>query len=199
MSVNIKKKVVLNRESWLTAAMDLLLELGIGSVSISKLAEKLNITRGSFYHHFSGREDLLSAMLLYWEETLTVSIRAEVEALQLSPRKSLKQLVHIIRKHEAAAYDAPFRAWGLHDPLCRSTLERVDSFRLEYIRSQFEGADFSGIDALTRAQILLFTEMSEPSFFAKMDSGLKEQLLDERLKLLMQPNHLKTTINGVRQ
>lgn len=199
MSVDRKQKVVLDRESWVTAAMEALLELGIGSVSISKLAEKLNITRGSFYHHFSGREDLLIAMLQHWEESLTVNIRAEVEVLRLSPRETLKQLILIIRKRKAAEYDAAFRAWGLHDPLCRKELERVDSFRLGYIKSLFEEAGFSDLDALNRAQLLLFAEMSEAAFFVKMNSGLKEQLLNERLKLLLQPNHLKTTKNGVRQ
>ena len=199
MSVNRKKTSVLNRESWVTAAIEVLVESGIGAISISRLAEKLNITRGSFYHHFGGREDLLIAVLQYWEESLTINIRVKVEALRLPPRETLKQLVRIIRKYKAAEYDAAFRAWGSHDSLCREVLERVDSFRLEYIKSQFEEAGFSGLDALNRAQILLFTEMSEPTFFAIMDSGLKKQLLDERLKLLLQPNHLKTTNNGVGQ
>ena len=199
MSVNRKKTSVLNRESWVTAAIEVLVESGIGAISISRLAEKLNITRGSFYHHFGGREDLLIAVLQYWEESLTINIRVKVEALRLPPRETLKQLVRIIRKYRAAEYDAAFRAWGLHDPLCGKILERVDSFRLGYIKSQFEEAGFSGLDALNRAQILLFTEMSEPTFFAIMDSGLKKQLLDERLKLLLQPSHLKIAKNGVRQ
>jgi AcrR family transcriptional regulator len=180
-----QKKEPLNRQVWIDAAVEMLADLGIGSVSISRLAEKLNITRGSFYHHFSGREELLIAMLLYWEESLTVNIRAEVEALRLSPRETLKQLILIIRKRKATEYDAAFRAWGLHDPLCGKVLERVDSFRLGYIKSQFEEAGFSGLDALNRAQLLLFAEMSEAAFFVKMDSGLKEQLLNERLKLLL--------------
>jgi AcrR family transcriptional regulator len=118
MSANRKETSVLNRGSWVNAAIEVLIELGIGSVSISRLAEKLNITRGSFYHHFSGREDLLIAMLQYWEESLTVNIRLKVEALRLPPRETLKQLVRIIRKYKAPEYDAAFRAWGLHDPLC---------------------------------------------------------------------------------
>ena len=199
MSVNRKKTTALNRGSWVVAGTEVLITMGIGSVSISGLAEKLNITRGSFYHHFSGREDLLIAMLQYWEESLTVNIRVKVETLRLPPRETLKQLVRIIRKYKAAEYDAAFRAWGSHDSLCREVLERVDSFRLEYIKSQFEEAGFSGLDALNRAQILLFTEMSEAVFFAKMDSGLKKRLLNERLELLLQPNHLKIAKNGVRQ
>jgi hypothetical protein len=58
MNANVnQKKEPLNRQVWLDAAVEMLVELGIGSVSISRLAEKLNITRGSFYHHFSGRND----------------------------------------------------------------------------------------------------------------------------------------------
>lgn len=190
-------KSPLTREDWLNAAIHTLFDSGIGSVSIVQLANTLGITRGSFYHHFTDREDLLRAMLNHWKKTWTVAIREEVRALELPPGEKLLALVQSIRKHKAADYDAPFRAWALHDPLARSVLEEVDAFRLDYIRSLFETAGFAGIDAENRARLLLYYEMSDPAFFVARNPDTENQLIEERLGLLLyrtsQHPHTTTT------
>lgn len=177
----------LSRADWLNLAMETLRNSGVSSISIVKLAEILHVTRGSFYHHFSDREDLLTSMLEYWENAWTVNIKDNVKEKMLDPTESLKALILDIRNNNAAEYDAPFRTWALHDPLARMALERVDNFRLGYIRSLFEAAGFRGIDAENRARLLLHYEMSDPAFFATRDKVLEKKLVDERLKILLQP------------
>ena len=179
----------LARIDWLNAAIQTLHEAGIAAVSIVQLANILRVTRGSFYHHFTDRDDLLRAMLNHWEKTWTVDIREEVRSLELPPGEKLRALVQSIRKNKAADYDAPFRAWALHDPFARSTLEAVDTFRLDYIRSLFEAAGFAGIDAENRARLLLYYEMSDPTFFATRDPEIEDRLTEERLGLLLQPGN----------
>lgn len=181
-----KASTPLARTDWLTAAIETLGDDGIAAVSIVQLANRLGVTRGSFYHHFTDREDLLRAMLDYWEKRWTVDIREQVGALQLPAADMLRALVRSIRDNRAAEHDAPFRAWALHDPLARAALQKVDALRLDYIRSLFEAAGFSGIDAENRARLLLYYEMSDPAFFASRDPGSEDQLLDARLALLLQ-------------
>lgn len=176
----------LTRKDWLTAAIQVLIESGIGSISIVQLASSLGVTRGSFYHHFSDREDILRAMLSYWENKWTISVREEITALDLSPGETLRALVLSIRERKASLYDAPFRAWALHDPIARESLERVDAFRLAYIKGQFEAAGFAGLDAENRARLLLYYEMADPAFFATQDQATETRLIDARLKLLLQ-------------
>ena len=190
-------KSPLTREDWLNAAIHTLFESGIGSVSIVQLANTLGITRGSFYHHSTDREDLFQAMLNHWEKKWTVDIREEVRSLELPPGEMLLALVQSIRNHKAADYDAPFRAWALHDPLAHAILEEVDTFRLDYIRSLFEAAGFAGLDAENRARLLLYYEMSDPAFFAVRDPETENRLIEERLSLLLhrtgQHTHTTTT------
>lgn len=181
-----KASVPLARTDWLNAAIEVLCDGGIAAVSIVQLANTLGVTRGSFYHHFTDREDLLCAMLDYWEKRWTVDIREQVSDRQLPPADMLRALVQAIRDNRAAVYDAPFRAWALHDPLARTTLEKVDTFRLDYIRSLFKAASFTGIDAENRARLLLYYEMSDPAFFASHDPESEDLLLDARMKLLLQ-------------
>lgn len=178
----------LSREDWILPAIDMLCASGIAAISIVKLSEVLKVTRGSFYHHFIDREDLLKAMLEYWEQTWTTNIREGVRSRKLSPVDALRALILNIRSNKAADYDAPFRAWALHDSLARKALERVDTFRLDYIRSLFAAAGFEGLDAENRARLLLYYEMSDPAFFARHHPESESALIDERLKLLLQKN-----------
>lgn len=180
-----KASIPLARTDWLNAAIEVLSDGGIAAVSIVQLANVLGVTRGSFYHHFTDREDLLRAILDYWEERWTVDIREQVNSQQLPPADMLRALVRSIRDNRAADHDAPFRAWALHDPLAHAVLEKVDAFRLNYIRSLFKAAGFTGIDAENRARLLLYYEMSDPAFFAARDPDIENRLLDQRLNLLL--------------
>jgi AcrR family transcriptional regulator len=183
-----KTSTSLARIDWLNTAIQTLSDAGIGAVSIVQLANTLGVTRGSFYHHFTDREDLLRAMLNHWEMKWTVDIREEVRTLELPPAEKLLALVQSIRNNKAADYDAPFRAWALHDPLAHAVLEKVDVFRLDYIRSLFEAADFEDLDAENRARLLLYYEMSDPAFFVTRDPETEDRLIEKRLGLLLQPD-----------
>ena len=52
----------LDRDDWLTQAWRAFVSGGIGAVSVNDLARQLGVSRGSFYHHFTDREDLLQEL-----------------------------------------------------------------------------------------------------------------------------------------
>ena len=45
------------RTRWIEAGFELLDMYGADGVSAERLARRLNVTRGAFYHHFSSRND----------------------------------------------------------------------------------------------------------------------------------------------
>ena len=51
------------RDDWVSAGLRQLAIAGIESVKVERLAGTLGISKGPFYWRFSGREELLSAML----------------------------------------------------------------------------------------------------------------------------------------
>ena len=65
----------LDRDDWVKAAWDVFVSGGISAVTIKSVAETLDVTRGSFYHHFLDRADLLRELLRYWERECTIRIR----------------------------------------------------------------------------------------------------------------------------
>jgi len=184
MSKTTQIKPRLTRQDWIDAALDLLTKEGIGGVSVDRLANMLGITRGSFYHHFSDRADLLQALLDYWAQRWTYDVRDQIGNLGLDPGTALLALMRAIRSNRAADFDAPFRAWALHDPMARDVVRRVDETRLNFIRSQFEALGFEGLEAENRARLFLNYEMAAPAMFASLTPELDEQLIVERHRFL---------------
>jgi len=82
----------LGRNDWLKAARIALLRGGVEAVRVEKLARDLKVTKGSFYWHFTDREELLEILLREWEEELLQDIiprlqgRRGLEALRLLMR-----------------------------------------------------------------------------------------------------------------
>ena len=73
-------------EVWLDAAYDLLVEGGVEAVKVMQLAEKLGLSRTSFYWHFPDREALLAGLLDRWQAKNTGNLvaRCEAEAATIS-------------------------------------------------------------------------------------------------------------------
>lgn len=174
----------LTRQDWIDTAIRLLIEAGIGSVSIEQIATHLGVTRGSFYHHFADREELLKAMLDHWAQRWTYDIRDQIASLGLDPSTTLLALMKSIRHNRAADYDAPFRAWALHDPLASHVVEQVDQTRLALIRQQFDALGLSELDADNRARLFLHYEMVAPVMFSRPSPEREEALLQERHRFL---------------
>jgi len=65
----------LTAADWAEAALQLIAEAGLGGLTVDTLARRLGVTKGSFYWHFKGRQELLAAALERWEgrigETIT--------------------------------------------------------------------------------------------------------------------------------
>jgi len=184
VSKKTQPKPRLKRQDWIDTAIQQLLEAGVGEVTMEQLATRLGVTRGSFYHHFSDREDLLRAMLEYWAQRWTYDVRDQIDALGLDASSTLFALMKAIRSNRAADYDAPFRAWALHDPLARAVLEQVDAARLDQIQGLFAELGFTGLDLENRARLFLYFEMGAPAMFAGPSPERDEELLKERHRFL---------------
>ena len=188
MTKQTKPKLRLSRRNWLDAALELLYNSGINSVTVEGLAKQLNITRGSFYHHFKDRKDLSNEMLEYWKRKWTVEIRDTVAALGLDGLQSLIALGNLIKHREAAGYDVAVRAWAVHDEQAKEVVRKADKTRLDFIRSQFKRIDFEGLDLENRSRLFLYYAMTEPAFFDPPDEETALLLNQVRFDFLTTPS-----------
>lgn len=173
----------LKREDWIDSALEVLVEDGVGAVTIDRLAQRLGVTRGSFYHHFDGRQSLLDALLKNWADSTTYEILDRIEKLRLDPATSLLALLRTIRSEGAARFDAVFRAWALHDARAAEVFKEVDANRQELVRSLFAALGFEGIDLENRARLFYYYEVAD-AMFLEQDEPMSEERLLERVRFL---------------
>lgn len=134
-----QKRRRLTREDWIEAATRRLVARGIEAVRLESLARSLGVSRGSFYWHFHGRDELLQSILMRWREYQTRRIVERIrEDVQLAPREKLARLRMLPARtrasREAAALELAIRAWSHSDKLARQVVEQVDAERIEFTR-----------------------------------------------------------------
>jgi len=120
----------LTRHDWIAVGFDTLDGVGYGRISAESLARRLNVTRGSFYHHFRNREDFVRALLIVWEEEYTARMIAYAPDGR-SVGDTLTRYLHIAA-NKRPGREVAIRAWALHDPLVAQFQQRVDASRLAF-------------------------------------------------------------------
>lgn len=150
----------LDRTAWVQAGLSALSEGGVTAVRVELLAKRLRITKGSFYWHFSKREDLLSAVLEEWERSQTASVIATVEARGGGPHERFRHLSDALTSLDLRL-EAAIRSWAGSDPdVCRA-VENIDTARLAYLQSIIESAGVPASPAQARARLVYFALIGE--------------------------------------
>jgi len=122
--------VALTRNRWILAGFQALDEEGFQGVSAERLARRLNVTRGSFYHHFDSREAFVRALLAEWEADYTERMLAY--AAQGRGAEAILARYLEIAAEKQPAREVAIRAWAQQDPLVAEYQSRVDRTRLSF-------------------------------------------------------------------
>jgi len=155
----------LTKDSWLALALEILAQEGRAKIKIEYLAERLGVTRGSFYAHFPDRRDFNKSIAIYWAETLTSASLENLRQSDGSAQERLLMLVQKIKDDDLPKYDIVMRAWALDEPLVAEQVERVDRERYDYIKSLFAEMGFTGIDLKMRTIIFQAYHSLSPALF----------------------------------
>jgi AcrR family transcriptional regulator len=118
----------LGRDAYFTAAFALLGAEGPEALTIAALCKRLRVTKGSFYHHFSGMPQFTESLLRHWEDE-HAAILEEVAALSDPARRFeiTAERVHAL-PHDA---EAALRAWGYREPMVGAAVARIDRARAQ--------------------------------------------------------------------
>ncbi|MBL0918730.1 MAG: TetR/AcrR family transcriptional regulator [Hydrogenophaga sp.] len=155
----------LTPETWIEAATGVLVDQGIDHVRVDLLAQRLGVTRGSFYWHFKDREDLLRRVLQAWRETATENLTARLESAHEDPVAQLRDVISLPFRGRAAARAArielAIRAWARRDQMARFAVDEADASRIGYIAQVFSSQGFPVMEARSRAFLLYSYVVSE--------------------------------------
>jgi len=147
------ERAKLTPADWEQAALELIADKGVGALGVEPLARRLGITKGSFYWHFPGRDDLLDHALKRWETQdryhLKLALGADSPAAdrlaQFVWRTSRQTLTHRIYVALCALPD---------DPQVGPVLKRVTARRIQFLSAAFEELGLDGTSARQRAHLV---------------------------------------------
>jgi len=123
----------LTRDSWVAAAINQLKEFGPAGISGEKIARRLDVTRGSFYHHFANMDELTLLMLEYWEKTQTLDIFDR--ALNQQPDGAPGAMTSLLESAWSgdAELEIAIRQWAFFSEVVQQHVEKIDKIRLGYL------------------------------------------------------------------
>ena len=170
--------IKVTRDDWLNAAMQTLVSDGVERVKVLSLADRLGVSRSSFYWYFRDRDDLLAGLLDHWQRTNTGALITQAEA----PARTITgACCNVFRCFvNPALFDIALeftiRDWARRDPRVRAALDLSDARRLDALQAMFTRHGYDETDALVRARTLYYMQIGYT------DADLREPM-EERLRL----------------
>lgn len=143
----------LNRGDWIGAALDAITRGGVAAVRVDVLAKTLGVTRGSFYWHFTDRDDLLAAALQEWEHTVTDEIIEELGRIT-SPGERFDEIFRIafFGPREGNRVEPALAADAGH-PIVAPVLRRATAARIAFLTDLYVDLGLDPAQARRRALV----------------------------------------------
>lgn len=136
------------RQGWLDAGLQALASEGPDGLRIMLIAEKLGVTKGSFYWHFKSLEQYQLAVLEQWEQSHTEQIIDYVEQAGGEPPAKLFNLFARTISSDFSLSRA-IRSWSLANVSVRDVQARVDQKRVDYAAKLLRAIGWSKEESLT--------------------------------------------------
>src|SRR6185436_4635501 len=129
---------------WEDAALAAIAEHGLASLAIPDLARTLGVTKGSFYWHFRGIQELVDASLRRWEEM----DREALDELRLvrAPRARLTALFEQSME-KRQAHELFVTLSGSSSLAVGDTLRRLSAGRLKFLIDAYRDLGLAAQDA----------------------------------------------------
>jgi AcrR family transcriptional regulator len=125
------------------------------------LAQKLGVSRSSFYWYFKSRQDLLNQLLDRWRESNTKAI------LERAARPAPTVIRGMLNVFECWAderlfnpqLDFAIRSWARRSKAVRKSIDKADNDRLAAIRDMYIRYGYDEEDAFIRARVLYYMQI----------------------------------------
>ncbi len=166
-----------SEDLWLDAAYAVLVEGGVDQVKVLPLAERLGLSRTSFYGHFDNRDALLDALIARWQAKNTGNLIAQTEVYAESIAEALFNLFDcwLLPDLFDSRFDLAIRNWALGEPALRDVLEATDNARIDAIALMFARHGFSADQARVRAYTVYYTQIGYISMMVSEPVELRIQ------------------------
>ena len=170
-------RTALTREHYFEAALDVIAGDGVEAVTIATLCSRLNVTIGSFYHHFKSSKAFLQAFYGWWEAEHAFHLvdQARSEPDPLARLALLKKLSGGL-PHGA---EGAIRAWSRSHPDAAAAQSRVDDARIEVVHDTLRELGLPPGRAKTLAVMAVGVLVGTQQMGRAEDPALMRKVFDE--------------------
>lgn len=173
------------RAEWLDAGLEVLAAEGPQALVAERLAQRLGVTRGSFYHHFRSRESFQNALLERWAQRHTRDVIDAAEAGGARAPKLDRLLDGVLAlPHELGT---AMRAWAQRDPVARRYQTQVDARRIAYVQRLFVADGHTPAKSRRFAQLCYLLYVGLQHVYAQPNPRLARELFGEIRRLAERP------------
>lgn len=163
---------------WVEIARRTLVDEGVAGLKIDRLANRLGVSRGGFYHNFKNRAAFVDEVIGYWKKQCSFLPADGPPAI---PAEAVKWFDNLVtRLVESDGYDHEFdlalRERGRSDRKAKWAVERADRQRLETLRKFFEIIGYDKKHAEIRARTFYYHQIGYYTI------GANDNLADRRKK-----------------
>lgn len=152
------------------------MEKGIQNVTIRKMATKLKVTTGAFYHIFKNLGELHRDLILDWEQKNTEPLLNAIYTAAPDGRKQLLVWDNIIlfEQHYNPSYDAVMRDWARVSEPVKEAVQNIDQKRIDALENVYQNLGFDKNFAEFRAKIMYYHQIGYQTL--KVHESLHERL-----------------------
>jgi len=134
---------------------------GVEKLKVMNLAQRLNVSRSSFYWFFKSRDDVLDQLLHHWRHKNTASI---VERAARPSHSIAEAVLNVFECWvDESLYDPGLdfavREWARRSAEVRALVDQADDARVTAVSAMFHRHGYEETEAFIRARVLYFTQI----------------------------------------
>jgi AcrR family transcriptional regulator len=167
----------LTRDRYFEAALDVIARDGVGALTIAKLCQRLDVTIGSFYHHFKSGKTFLGAFYAWWEAEHAFHLVDEAR-LEPDPLARLARLKKLSAGLPHGA-EAAIRTWSRSHPDAAAAQSRVDEARIQVVADTMRQLGLPPGRARTLAVMAVGVLVGAQQLGQAEDPALMRKVFDE--------------------
>lgn len=179
----------LSADDWERAALELIALEGVAAIAVEPLAKRLNVTKGSFYWHFTSRDALLESAIKRWEADDRGDVLERVGA-GIEPRERLSRLIRLTSRTLQTHQIMAALLKSVDHPVVGPVMERVTAQRLHFLAEIFEAAGLEKAEAQHRARLAYtayvgFMQLALAKQLPRISRGEFDMYVEHIVKLLV--------------
>lgn len=182
---NEKGSFYLRKKDWLNLAKETLIEEGIANVKIKRMAEKLEVSRSSFYWFFKNIDELYNELMLYWEATNSKPFIERAERSAPTVHIAIMNLFEcwVDPRLFDPRLDVAVRLWARTDDSILACVKKVDLERMNALTSMFSRYGYDSKESVVRSRTLYMTQIGQYTLDFDEPERERFNLLEKWLKV----------------